>query len=80
MKRRDYELFIKVEVETSGTVSDFARGMEMGAIGMLKHIISLDLDLEEHDKEYLLKEVEKARVIIRAKSEEVKREYESKGI
>ena len=52
----------------------------MGAIGMLKHIISLDLDLEEHDKEYLLKEVEKARVIIRAKSEEVKREYESKGI
>lgn len=80
MKRRDYELFIKVEVETAGTVSDFSRGMEMGAIGMLKHIISLDLDLKEDDKEYLLREVERARAIIKAKSEEVRREYESKGI
>lgn len=80
MKRRDYELFIKVEVETAGSTSDFARGMEIGAIGMLKYIITLDLDLEKHDKEYLLKEVEKARAIIEAKSEEVRREYESKGI
>lgn len=80
MKRRDYEMFIKVEVETAGSVSDFARGMEIGAISTLKHIIELDIDLEEQDKACLLRDVERARVLIRAKSEEVKRANEGKGI
>ena len=80
MKRSDYELFIKVEENNAGSVSDFGSGMEIGAISMLKHIISIDFDLEKQDKEYLLSKVERARAFIRAKSEEVKREYESKSI
>lgn len=61
MKRRDYENVIEVEVRNAGTVADFSRGMEVGAISMLKHIIRIDGDLDEKDRSHLLEMVEKAK-------------------
>ena len=64
MRRRDYETAIGIEVKNAGTTSDFARGMEVGAISMLKHIISMDRDLEEEDRVHLLDMAEKAKMHI----------------
>ena len=64
MRRRDYEQAIAIEVKNAGTTSDFARGMEVGAMSMLKHIISIDRDLEEEDRLHLLDMAEKAKMYI----------------
>ena len=64
MKRRDYEVSIEIEVKNAGAVSDFNRGMEVGAISMLQHIISIDGDLDEEDREHLLEIAEKAKMEI----------------
>ena len=64
MKRRDYEIAIGVEVSNAGSVSDFGRGMEVGAISMLKHIISIDRDLDEEERSYLLDMAEKSKMHI----------------
>ena len=64
MKRRDYEMAIGIEVSNAGTVSDFGRGMEVGAMSMLKHIISIDRDLDEEDRLHLLEMAEKAKMYI----------------
>ena len=61
MKRRDYENAIEIEVRNAGSVADFSRGMEVGSIIMLKHIISIDPDLDEEDRHYLLKKAENAK-------------------
>ena len=64
MKRRDYEMIIGNEVSNAGTVSDFSRGMEVGAMSMLKHVITIDRDLDEDDRLHLREMVEKASMYI----------------
>ncbi len=64
MKRKDYEVIIANEVSNAGTVSDFGRGMEVGAMSMLKHIISIDRDLDEEERSYLLDMAEKSEMHI----------------
>ncbi len=60
MKRKDYEMIIGNEVRNAGSVSDFSRGMEVGAMSMLKFVISIDSDLDEKDQSYLLEIAEKS--------------------
>ena len=64
MKRSDYEMSIEIEVKNAGTVSEFGRGLEVGAISMLSHIISIDMDLDEADRLYLLEKAENAKMEI----------------
>ena len=64
MKRRDYEMIIANEVSNAGTVSDFGRGMEVGAMSMLKHVITIDRDLDKDDRSHLIEMVEKASMYI----------------
>lgn len=64
MKRKDYENVIEIEIKTAGSVSDFGRGLEVGAISILKHIISIDEDLDEWDRLYLMEMAEHAKMVI----------------